>query len=241
MQPSIYVALSGQIALERRMETLARNVANLGTVGYRADEVTFEQILSTRGRDPVAFATAGETFISRNAGGLSQTGNLLDFAVDGDGWLAFQGPNGPVYTRDGRMSIDADGVLRTVAGYQVLDGGGAPIQLDPDAGPPVASRDGMLTQGDVQVGAIGLFQIPNAARLSRFENSGVVPDLPAEPVLDFTRNGIVQGYTEGANVNPVMEMTKLVMVTRAFQATSSAIEDAERSQSSAVRTLGESS
>lgn len=239
MQPSIYVALSGQVALERRMETIARNVANLSTVGYRADEVTFEQLLSSAGKDPVAFASAGETYVSRNAGGLQQTGNLLDFAVDGDAYFAFEGPNGPVYTRDGRFTMDVNGELRTAAGnYRVLDAGLAPIQLDAGAGPPVASRDGMLQQDGVQVAAIGLFSIPQAARLARFENSGLIPDLPAEPVLDFTGTGVAQGYTEGANVNPVLEMTRLVMVSRAFDAVSNTIEQSERTQSSAIRTLG---
>jgi len=241
MQPSIYVALSGQVALERRMETIARNVANMNTVGYRADEVTFEQLLSSAGKDPVSFASAGETFVSRNAGGLSQTGNLLDFAVDGSAFFAFEGPNGPVYTRDGRFTIDQNGQLLTTTGYRVLDAGLAPIQLDPDAGPPVASRDGMLQQNGVQVGALGLFAIPEAARLARFENSGVVPDLPAEPVLDFVGNGVAQGFTEGANVNPVLEMTRLIMVSRAFDGVSKTIEQAEQAQSSAIRTLGESS
>ncbi|WP_029030317.1 flagellar basal-body rod protein FlgF [Salinarimonas rosea] len=238
MQPSIYVALSGQVALERRMETIARNVANMSTVGYRADEITFEQLLSTAGKDPVAFASAGETFVSRNAGGLQQTGNLLDFAVDGDAFFAFEGPNGPVYTRDGRFSMNANGELVTTAGYRVLDAGFAPIQLDADGGPPSAARDGMLEQGGVQVGALGLFAIPEAARLGRFENSGVVPDLPAEPVLDFVGNGVAQGFVEGANVNPVLEMTRLVMVSRAFDAVSKTIEQSERTQSSAIRTLG---
>lgn len=241
MQPSIYVALSGQVALERRMETIARNVANMNTVGYRADEVTFEQLLSSAGKDPVSFASAGETFVSRKAGGLQQTGNLLDFAVDGDAYFAFEGPNGPVYTRDGRFSMNENGELVTVAGYRVLDAGLAPIQLDPDGGPPVAARDGMLEQNGVQVGALGLFAIPEAARLARFENAGLVPDIPAEPVLDFTGNGVAQGYTEGANVNPVLEMTRLIMVSRAFEGVSSTIEEAERAQSSAIRTLGESS
>lgn len=238
MQSSIYVALSGQVALERRMETIARNVANMSTVGYRADEVTFEQLLSTAGKDSVAFASAGETHVSRKAGALQQTGNQLDFAVDGEAFFAFEGPRGPVYTRDGRFTVDVNGELRTTAGYRVLDAGLAPIQLDPAGGPPVASRDGMLEQGGVQVGALGLFAIPEGARLGRFENAGVVPDLPAEPVLDFVGNGVAQGYTEAANVNPVLEMTRLVMVSRAFDAVSKTIEQSERTQSAAIRTLG---
>ena len=64
MQPSIYVGLSSQLALERRMETLARNVANMNTTGYRAEEIKFSTFLSKKGPDAVAFSTEGESFIS---------------------------------------------------------------------------------------------------------------------------------------------------------------------------------
>ncbi len=239
MQSSLYVSLSGQVALERRMQTLARNVANMNTVGYRADEVTFEAVLAQAGRDPIAFASAGETFISRRTGGLTKTDGPLDLAVDGEAWFSFQTPKGVVYTRDGRMTMDANGELRTVAGHPVLDAGGAPVQLNANGGPPVIARDGTITQGDQQAGVLGLFLIPADAKLSRFENSGVIPDKRVEAVADFSRNGVVQGFVEGANVNPVMEMAKLVMVTRAFESAASAVEEASRAQQDAIRTLGD--
>jgi len=239
MQAPLYVALSGQIALERRMETIARNVANVSTAGYRADEVKFETILSQAGKDKVAFATAGETYISRAAGELTHTNNMLDFAVDGDAWFAIQGENGPAYTRDGRMSIDVLGGLRTIAGLPVLDAGLAPIQLDPAGGQALVSRDGMITQDGEQIAAIGLFRIDDEAKLTRHGNSGVVPSIPAEAVIDFTTTGVVQGYVEGSNVNPMWEMTKLISVSRAFQSASTAIADTDRMQQDAIRTLGD--
>lgn len=239
MQGPIYVALSGQIALERRMETIARNVANLSTVGYRADEVKFETILSESGRDRVAFASTGPNYISRQAGGLTHTGNPLDVAVEGDAWFAIETPAGLAYTRDGRFTIDEAGQLRSVAGYPVLDAGLAAIQLEADAGAPVIARDGMIMQNGQQVGAIGLFRIDPAADLRRFENSAVIPDIPPEAVLDFVGTGVVQGYTEGSNVNPVLEMTKLIMVQRAFDSAATAAEQNDRTRQDAIRTLGD--
>ncbi len=239
MQSPIYVALSGQIALERRMETIARNVANMSTVGYRADAVKFETILSAAGRERTAFATAGENYISREAGGLTQTGNPLDFAVDGAAFFAIDTGNGPAFTRDGRMQIDEFGELRTLNGYPVLDAGLAPIQLDPGGEPPTVSRDGMITQDGVQMGALGLFAIAEEARLGRFENSAVLPDIPPEAVLDFVDNGVVQGYTEGANVNPMLELTRLIAATRAFDSASTAVEQSDRTLQDAIRTLGD--
>jgi flagellar basal-body rod protein FlgF len=128
--------------------------------------------------------------------------------------------------------------LQTLNGYPILDAGGAPMLLDPNAGPPRIARDGTITQANRQVGAIGLFNIDSAAKLTRFENSGVIPDRPATPVLDFTRAGMQQGFIENANVNAVMEMTRLISITRAFEMVSSSLAASETSLQEAIRTLG---
>lgn len=240
MQSALYVALSAQVALSNRLDTVARNLANMNTVGYRADEVKFSEMLSKAAQDPVSFASMGETFISRQTGGLTRTDNALDVAVEGEGWLAIRVGQDVAYTRDGRMQIDTDGVLRTLNGYDVLDAGGLPIQLNPDNGLPNIARDGVITQGEEQVGSIGLFRIPDDAKLRRFENSAVMPDRPAEPIQEFVQDGVVQGFTETANINPIREMTKLIMLTRAFDAASKMIETSNDSQGLAVRDLGES-
>src|SRR5579883_3018620 len=113
MQSGLYVSLSGQVALERRLETIASNVANTNTVGYRADGVSFAAELAKAGDQQVAFASSGQSFISRVAGPLTRTGNPLDLAVQGDGWFAIQTPNGIAYTRDGRMQLTESGALQT--------------------------------------------------------------------------------------------------------------------------------
>ncbi len=240
MQSSIYVGLSSQLVLEKRMETLARNVANMNTAGFRAEEVKFSTFLSKKGPDAVSFASAGETYISRLQGGLDKTGNPLDVAVEGEGWLAINTPAGTVYTRDGRMKMTPQGELRTLSDHPVLDAGGAPMQLDAEGGPPVIARDGMIWQGNQQVGAIGLFSIDPAAKLQRHDNSGVIPDRTATPILDFVRNGVRQGFVEGSNVNPIREMTKLIAVTRAFESAANAIDKGEKAVDGAIRSLGES-
>ena len=238
MQAGLYVGLSAQLALQRRLDTVAHNIANANTPGFRAEEIKFEALVAQAGEKDVAFASTGDTFLSRNNGGVTLTNNPLDFAVSGDGWLAFQGPNGPVYTRDGRMQMSATGALTTIAGYPVLDAGGTPIALDPNAGPPAVSRDGMIQQGANQVGALGLFSIDGKANLSRFENSGVIPDQPAKPILEFSKNGVLQGHVEGANVNPVMEMTRLMMIQRTFESVTTQMETVETSMTDAIKTLG---
>lgn len=241
MQSSFYVGLSAQISLQRRLETIANNVANASTTGFRAEEVKFEQALSRASSDPVAYATAGKPYLSRRSGEIVRTDNLFDVAVQGDAWLAVQSPAGPVYTRDGRMRMADSGELMSLANQPVLDAGGAPLRLDPNAGPPRIGRDGTITQNNRQIGALGLFKIDERANLRRVENGGVLPDVPATPALDFAKVGVQQGYIERANVNPVLEMTKLIMVQHAFEAVTASLKDSDASQQEAIRTLGATS
>lgn len=241
MQSSLYVALSAQLSLQRRLDTIANNVANASTAGFRAEEVKFETILSRTSADPVAFSTAGETYLSRSPGEFVKTDNPLDVAVQGDAWISVASPNGTIYTRDGRFRITQTGELQTLNGYQVLDAGGTPLRLDPAAGPPAISRDGTITQNNAQVGAIGLFNIPREAKLTRYDNSGVIPDRPATPALDFTQLGVVQGFSERANVNPVLEISRLISVSRAFEAITASLNDSQSTLQTAIQDLGPAS
>ncbi|WP_407527460.1 flagellar basal-body rod protein FlgF [Methylobacterium oryzisoli] len=241
MQTGLYVALSAQMALEKRLTTVAHNVANAATAGFRAEETKFEQILAGSKTGPVAFATAGDSYISRRAGPTIRTDAPLDVAVQGDAWLAVQGPKGPLYTRDGRMTMDANGRLRSVAGQPILDPGGSPILLDPLAGPPVIGRDGSIQQNGNQVGAVGLFTIDATSSLTRAASGAVASSQPARPVQDFSRLGVIQGHIEGANVNPVLELTKLIGIQRAFDNAATTVAESESSLQSAIRSLGSAS
>jgi flagellar basal-body rod protein FlgF len=158
--------------------------------------------------------------------------------VQGDGWFGIQTPSGAAYTRDGRARIDESGILRTLNGDAILDAGGAPIVIDGAAGTLTVSSDGMISQNGKQVGAIGLFSIDPGATLKRAENSGVVPDKAAEPILDFTRDGVVQGAVESSNVDPVREMTRLIDVTRVFDGVVAGASQTETSLQDAIKTLG---
>ena len=242
MSSGLYVALSAQVALERRLTSIANNVANANTTGYRAEEVKFDSVLAAAGDGSVAFSSPGDSFISRRGGPVSHTGNPLDVAVQGDGWLAISLPNGTTaYTRDGRLHMSATGELKSVEGLSVLDPGGSPLLIDPTAGEVHIGDDGTITQNGKQVGALGLFAIPAGAQLDRAENASVIPNVPAQPVEDLTANGVRQGYLEGANINPVLEMSRLIEVTRAFDSAAQAVSQNKTAQQDAIRQLGPSS
>jgi len=238
MSNTSYINLSGQLALQRRLETVANNVANSTTPGYRSEEVRFESLLSADGQNPVAFVSRGDTYLSRASGGLNRTGNPLDIAVEGDSWLGIQTSGGAAYTRDGRLSLSPAGELQSTGGNAILDPGGAPIRIDPSKGPITIGRDGRITQGDKQVAALGLFTIPESAKLTRGQNSSIIPDAAAAPVADFARTGIVQGFVENSNVNPIKEMTHLIAVQRSFDAVSTTISTVDAAIDAGIRDLG---
>ena len=238
MQDSLYVALSSQIALERRLTTIADNVANAGTVGFRATQVKFEDVLSGTGPSSVSFVQTGGTYLSEAKGGYRNTANPFDFAIRGDAWFGLETPDGPIMTRDGRFSMLQTGQLVSVEGYPVLDASGTALQLDPSAGAPVVSADGFIRQNGQQVGAFGLFSFEPGLNFQRYGNSGVVPNGEPQAVVDRADSGVVQGFVEDSNVNPVLEMTRLIMVQRAFESANAAIRETEGTFSNAVKALG---
>ena len=240
MQTGLYVALSSQVALEKRLNTIADNVANAGTVGFRATGVSFEDLVSGMGENSISFASTGDTYIANQSGPLRQTENPFDFAIQGDAWFGIDTPAGTVMTRDGRFTMIQTGQLVTLNGYPVLDAGGAPIQLDPQAGPPEVGRDGVIRQEGNLVGAIGLFNFEPGTNFVRFENSGIIPSGEPDPVVDRIDAGVAQGFVEESNVNPILEMTRLIMVQRSFEASAAMISQTENTFDGAVKTLGAS-
>ncbi len=241
MRGNLYVELSGEVALEKRLDTVATNLANVNTGGYRAQGVSFASVLSKAGERPAAFVETGAEYISRAQGAAQQTGSPFDVAIQGDSWFAIKTPAGTAYTRDGRFQMSQSGELQTLNGYPVLDAGGASMLLSADGGAPKIAPDAMITQNGNQVGAIGLFSLPESATLTRYDNSAVLSSQAGTPVLDFSTNTVAQGFAEGSNVNPVLEITRMIQIQRAFDGLLNLQQTAESSQQDAIKTLGSTS
>lgn len=238
MSSDLYVALSGQITMEERLSTVAHNVANTRTSGFRAEAVHFDSVFSAARRQSTAFATAGTTVIDRSVGPIEPTGNALDVAIVGEGWFGVQTPAGIAYTRDGRFTVNEVGDLMTATGYNVLDEGGAGIAIDLARGQIDVAADGRITQDGAFVGNLGLFDVPPEASLSRYGDSILLADRPVDPLVDRLANGFRQGFREGSNVNAVEAIADLILIQRAFQYAQSAIDDRYQSLQQSVRTLG---
>ncbi|MDK1488504.1 flagellar basal-body rod protein FlgF [Sinorhizobium sp. 7-81] len=238
MQTGLYVAISSQMALERRLNTLADNIANSNTVGFRGAEVKFNQMLGDTKPTKISYVSEGEEYINTNTGSLARTGASLDFAIKGDAWFSIDTPGGPALTRDGRFTLTETGELVTIKGYPVLDAGGAPIQLNGGAGDITVGADGSVHQNGNQVALLGLYEADFSNGFMRYDNSAVMPTIQPEPVVDRFDVGVMQGFLEESNVNAIQEMSQLIMVTRAFDNITALMRDSEGSLEEAIKTLG---
>ncbi|MFK5980433.1 MAG: flagellar basal-body rod protein FlgF [Rhizobiaceae bacterium] len=238
MQSSIFVSTAAQRVAQTQLVTIANNIANTNTVGFRAESVDFKSLISKTGNDPVHFPTVSKIHSSDTQGTLTETGNPLDVALSGKGWFALQTPAGVAYTRDGRIAMTPFGELRSVNGHAILDAGNAPIQLNPNGPTPEIASDGRIFQNGLQIANIGVFELDQSNFTSRYENSSFFSKIPGVPIVAGGTTSILQGHTESSNVNPMYELAKLISVTRSFEQAASTIEKADQTIGSAIRTLG---
>lgn len=237
MDQSLYVSLSAQITREQRLNTIASNIANAQTVGFRATQVRFAEVLQKTTEGDVSYAAKGVEYLDATAGALEQTGNPLDFAIRGDAWFGVETPAGIAVTRDGRFTMSDNGDLVTLNGDPVLDPGGAPIQLNPAGGVPELGADGFIRQGGQQVGALGLFAFEPQPGFQRAGSSGILVGGDPEPIVDNPDVGVVQGHVEQSNVDPLREITRLIQVQRTFEEAANMSQESEQSIERTIQAL----
>lgn len=227
MDTSIAVALSAQRTLLRQLDVVANNIANANSVGFRSESVDFESIISNATPDKTFFVEVADVQFSHSEGAKLQTGNSLDIAITGEGYLALQTPAGTVYTRDGRMMVNPFGELQSLEGYPVLDASGAPILVPSRGKDIIIHGDGRIIDAGKTIGNIGVFDLPPELVSARFGNSAFTASREPQPVALGTNTSIVQGYVEASNTDPMRELANLITVQRSFEAVSDLIEKAD--------------
>ncbi len=238
MESSLYVATAAQRVLQKQLITVANNVANSTTVGFRAENVNFDSLVSNTSNDPVHFPVVGGLYASTVQGTLIETGNPLDVALSGDGMFAISTPVGVAYTRDGRLQISPFGEIQTLEGHSVLDTGEAPIQIDASSGPPTIHNDGRITLNGRLVANIGVFDVDPKTLVSRYSNSAFFTSVPGVALITGQETTVTQGFVEGSNVNPVKELASLMTITQSFESATSIISRADDTLSKAINELG---
>ena len=214
MRTTSYLALSRQAALERQMATVANNLANATTTGYRAEHMVFEETLHRAGRQRVAFVQDVGLARDLSPGPITQTGNPLDLAIEGSGYLAFATDGGTGYGRAGRLEVAPDGRLVDSNGRAVLDDGGNAILLAADETAISIAGDGTVSGGNGPIARIGVYGFANEQALRRAGDGLFTTTGPAAPAEGAR---VVQGALEGSNVQPVLEMTTMLASVRAFE------------------------
>ena len=239
MQSSVYIALAAQRVMQNQLDTIANNVANMNTAGFRAESIKFDKLVSTSEADGVTYPTIGKVIPSTAQGTLDRTGNPLDIALSGPGWFAIETPQGVAYTRDGRMKVDTFGELRSIDGYPILDAAQAPIVVNPAGGGLAVTTDGRIRQNDRIVGNIGVFELADDAITTRYENSAFLANTEGTPIALGSNTKVTQGFVENSNVDPISEMAHLITVQRYFESLNASIKDSEDSMERTVREIGE--
>jgi flagellar basal-body rod protein FlgF len=218
MDTTSYIALSRQMALDRQMTALANNVANAATTGFQAEHTLFEAVLERAGPPKrLAFVQDVGQWRDTSPGPIQATGNALDIAIEGDGYLAFETESGVRYGRGGHLEIDAQGRLTDAQGHAVLDEGGQPITLPGDDRQITIAGDGTVANRAGVVGKLQRATFANPHMLRREGHGLLRADAPPQPAGAEIR--VVQGALEGSNVKPVIEMTSMMQATRLFEGT----------------------
>lgn len=216
MENASYTALTRQSGLMQEMRALANNIANASTTGFRAEGIMFSEYVKSLGPDAssLSMATAAVRDTVMAQGGLAETGGSFDLAIEGDGFFLIETPNGQRLTRAGAFRPNQNGDLVTPDGYQVLDAGGAPVFIPQGVGRIGISPDGTVSAAGQPIGQIGLV-IPIAPNQMTREGS-VMFDAQGgfEPALD---GRMMQGFLEDSNVNPILQVSRMIEVQRAYE------------------------
>lgn len=229
-----YVTLSRQSGLMREMQSVANNVANMSTTGFRREGVVFSEFIAATGSESVSMAAARARRIDLSPGSLEATGGVLDIAIQGRGFFQVETPDGERLTRAGAFLTNDAGELSTPDGHRALDEGGTPIFIPPDAVSIAVASDGTISADGRAIARIGLFEPADPADLSR--ETGALFAVEGELVA-VVGGAVQQGFLEGSNVNPVHEITRMIEVQRAYELGQSLSERESERVSNVIETL----
>ena len=223
MTNSVYAALSKQAGLSKELTSIANNIANASTAGYRREGFLFSeyiQRLEPQDRS-LSQSNVGGRFFDSTPGALSQTGATFDIAIDGDGYFVVETPRGERLTRQGSFLLDAEGQLVTPAGDRVLGDGGSPVAIPPEVANITIAADGSIAADGAPVGKLGLVTIAPTALAREGENL-----MRATEDYEFIENPqFRQGFIEASNVNAVVEVSRLIEVQRAYELNQQLMKD----------------
>lgn len=216
MDNAIYAALTRQSGLMREMRTVANNIANANTTGFRREGVVFSEYMVSLDdrRETLAMANARGRMVDLRPGALTMTNGRFDLAIEGEGFFLVETPQGPRLTRAGAFTPNSDGELVDMSGNPLLDDGQAPIAIPDGVSHVGIGPDGTITADNQPIGRIGVFASPDPSVLLHQEGTLFTPGDDLEALDDPM---VRQGFLEESNVDPVTEITRMIEVQRAYE------------------------
>ncbi len=215
MESVSHIILSSQTALQKKMSMTANNIANMTSVGFKAQDILLkEEVLNPGVETQYSMVSEQGSFRRMEQGSFTSTGNPLDVAIQGDGFFAINTPNGVKYTRAGNFALNGDRELVTQAGYPVSVGGGTVAIPDGDTS-ITFTKNGSLVSESGELGRLDLFQFDNEQNIVEegdgfYEANGELP-------IASENTEIVQGMLEASNVQPIVEMNRMIEILRTYQ------------------------
>jgi len=241
MESTSLVALSRQSGLERQMDVVANNIANMNTHGFKGEKMMFiEHMVKSRGGarlqgTKIAYVRDIATITDVSPGQMEKTGNPLDLAIPGEGFFVVQTEDGERYTRNGGFQLDDGGQIVTQSGDPLLSTGGEPFFLSPEDTAVTISRDGTVATNNGELGKIRLVTFDNPQELRRFANG--LFSSKTNPI-DVELPSIAQGTLEGSNIKPILEMAKLIEISRKYDSARKFIDREDERIRNMVREYG---
>ncbi len=249
MNIGLYQSASSLSALERWQDVVAQNISSAQNTGFRKRTVEFSAELAGErlvdpsaraGRDsglPAIFPKA-LTGVSFQGGETEPTHRDLDVAISGDGFFEVQLPDGShAFTRNGGFHLKPDGTIVSSGGNEVLSESGSPFVLLPGNGALNINADGTVYQGNVLLGKMSVQKFDNQNALIPADG-GLFFSTPGANPTPVENPGLMQGYVENSNVQPLREMVDLVLISRAYEANQKIISTADQQMEKTLEALG---
>jgi flagellar basal-body rod protein FlgF len=236
------ISLSRQIALQRQMDVVANNMANINTTGFKGEQLLFEEFVMPVARNqdfptldqPLSYTQDWATVHDLTGGAMVQTGSELDVGLNGEGFFAVQTPGGERWTKAGSFQLSANGTLVDLNGNPVL-GEGGPIQFGPDETGILVAADGAISSSAGAKGRLRLVEFANPQQLTREGNNLFAGGTP----VAATNTRAMQGFVEKSNVSGVTEMSEMIRVTRAYESAANLAQKQDELRRTAIQRLGD--
>ena len=215
MENTSLIALSKAATLERQMAIVANNIANLNTTGFKSEAPLFaEYLVEPRRTEHYSMVEDKSTLRDLAPGAFTQTGNSLDVALEGAGYLSVGTLDGTRYTRDGNLTLDSNRQLVTSGGLPVLDESGNPITIPNNSGEIRISPEGTVTTNLGIAGKLGVVKFEKEQAMVQLGSGLYQTD---ESAVADPETVVRQGFLEGSNVKGIIEMTNMIEINRDYQ------------------------